>query len=62
MSRHQLTAARGAAKDRQAHLGDNGGNAGREGCARHNHNTGQAFLVTHRKLILESGRLALAGR
>jgi hypothetical protein len=79
MSRHQLMAARGAAKYRQAHFGDNGGNAGREGCAqmltdmlrirdidlgwqRHDHRAGQAFLVTHRRLILGPGRLAFAGR
>jgi hypothetical protein len=75
MSRQQLTAVRGAAEDRQAHFGENGGNAGREGCAqlladmlrirdidlggqRHNHRAGQAFRVTHRKLILGPGRLA----
>jgi hypothetical protein len=79
MKRHRLTAAEGAAKDRQAHFGANGGNAGREDCAqlladtlrirdidlgrlRHNHRTGQAYLVTHRKLILGSGRLAFARR
>jgi hypothetical protein len=33
MSCRQLTAARGAAKDRQAYFGDNAGSAGREGCA-----------------------------
>jgi hypothetical protein len=79
MSRHQLTAAKDAAKDRQAHFGDNGGNARREGCPpppadmlrihvidlggqRHNHQAGQAFLVTHRKLIPGPGRPAFIGR
>jgi hypothetical protein len=32
------------------------------GGQRHNHRASQAFLVTHRKLILGSGRLAFAGR
>jgi hypothetical protein len=76
MRRHQLTAAKGAAKTVKPISAVTPGAKAARSCSpacstfassisagqRHNHQAGQAFLVTHRKLILGSGTLAIAAR